>query len=273
MMSALFVAAAGPHIEIKAETLFTVGGLDITNSVMLGIVGYAVVIWLMFATAKAVKTGKKNIVTKSVQWVFEMLFGTVEQVVGDKALARRIAPLSITLFFLIVVNYWLGIIPFAGPITWNGAPIFRGMVADMNTTFAFAIISMVMVQIYAIRAHGFFGNLGRYFRNPVKDPAGAFEGVLELIAEVSRLLALSLRLFGNVFAGEVLMIVVGYMTAYAASIALLPFMAFELFIGAIQAFVFFMLTTVFIALGMSSHAPHDDHLPAKTVSVQGNDAS
>ncbi len=273
MTPATVFATTSPHIEIKAETLFSIGGLNITNSVMLGIIGYILVIWLMFATAKAVKTGKKNIITKSTQWVFEMLLGTVEQVVGDKALARRIAPLSITLFFLIVVNYWLGIIPFAGPITWNGMPVFRGMVADMNTTFAFAIISMIMVQVYAIRSQGFFGNLGRYFRNPIKDPAGAFEGALELIAEVSRLLALSLRLFGNVFAGEVLMIVVGYMTAYAASIALLPFMAFELFIGAIQAYVFFMLTTVFIALGMVGHASHDDHLPAKIVSVQGDDAS
>lgn len=259
-------AAAGPHIEIKAETLFHIGPLAFTNSMALGIIGYALVIWAMFAAAKAAKTGKKGYVTGAILMIFEMLLATVEQVVGDKKIARRVAPLSITLFAVIIVNYWLGILPIVGPITLNGVPMFRGLLADMNVTFAMAIITMVVVQIYAARTHGFFGNLGRYFRNPLKDPAGSFEGILELIAEFSRLLALSLRLFGNVFAGEVLLVVVGYMTVYAASIALLPFMVFELFIGSIQAYVFFMLTTVFIALGMVGHGEHtdDDHSPADT---------
>ncbi len=249
--------ASGPHINIKADVLFHVGPIPVTNSMLLGVIGYALVIWGMFATAQAVKMGKRNFVTSTILMIYEMLLGTVEQVLGDKKVARRIAPLSITLFFLIIVNYWLGILPFVGPLTIHGVPLFRGLVADMNVTFAMAIISMVMVQIYAMKTHGFFGNLARYFRNPIKDPAGAFEGILELIAELSRLLALSLRLFGNVFAGEVLLVMVGYMTAYLASVALLPFMIFELFIGSIQAYVFFMLTTVFIGLGMVSHG--DDH--------------
>jgi len=250
-------AATGPHINIKADVLFHIGPIPITNSMLLGLIGYSLVIWGMFATARAVKTGKRNFVTSAILMVYEMLLGTVEQVLGDKKVARRVAPLSVTLFFVIIVNYWLGIVPFVGPITVGGVPLFRGLVADMNVTFAMAIISMIVVQIYAIKTHGIFGNLGRYFRNPIKDPAGAFEGILEVIAEVSRLVALSLRLFGNVFAGEILLIMVGYMTAYLAGIALLPFMIFELFIGSVQAYVFFMLTTVFIGLGMVSHGEHD----------------
>ena len=250
-------AASGPHINIKADVLFHIGPVPVTNSMLLGLLGYVLVIWGMFATARAVKTGKRNFVTSAILMIYEMLLGTVEQVLGDKVVARRIAPLSITLFFIIIVNYWLGILPFVGPVTVGGVPLFRGLVADMNVTFAMAIISMIVVQIYAIKTHGIFGNLGRYFRNPIKDPAGAFEGILEVIAEVSRLVALSLRLFGNVFAGEILLIMVGYMTAYLAGIALLPFMIFELFIGSVQAYVFFMLTTVFIGLGMVSHGEHD----------------
>lgn len=264
-------AATGPHINIKADVLFHIGPVPITNSMLLGLLGYALVLWAMGATVRAVKTGKKNILTSAVMMIYEMLLGTVEQVVGDKKVARQIAPLSITLFFVIIVNYWLGILPFVGPVTANGVPLFRGLVADMNTTFAMAIISMTMVQVYAVKTHGLLGNLGRYFRNPLKDPAGAFEGILELIAEFSRLFALSLRLFGNVFAGEVLLIMVGYMTAYLASFALLPFMIFELFIGSIQAYVFFMLTTVFIGLGMVSHGEHtdDDHRLHKKVASTG----
>ncbi len=268
------LASTGPHIEIKAETLFHAGPVPVTNSLLLGVLGYAIVLWILFSAVRAIKSNQPTIISRLVMMVFEMLYSTVEQVVGNKDIARRVAPLAISLFFVIIVNYWLGILPFVGPITWDGVPLFRGLVADMNVTFAFAIISMVMVQIYALKTHGFFGNTGRYLRNPIKDPAGAFEGILELIAEFSRLLALSLRLFGNVFAGEVLLVVVGYMTAYFAPVAMLPFMVFELFIGSIQAYVFFMLTVVFIALGMASHDAHDssDHSPAAPKKLATNDA-
>jgi F-type H+-transporting ATPase subunit a len=103
------------------------------------------------------------------------------------------------------------------------------------------------------------GNAGRYFRNPLKDPIGAFEGILELVGEVSRGTALALRLFGNAFAGEVLLIIISVLTSYFASVTLPFFMAFELFIGFIQAYVFFMLSAIFTALAVSSH----DHSPAK----------
>src|SRR5690606_14493109 len=175
----------------------------------------------------------------------------VEQIVPDKQVARRLAPLPISLFFFIIIQYWLGIIPVVGPITVDGVPLFRGLAADLNTTFALAIVSMVAAQVYAIKIHGFFGNAGRYIKNPIKDPAGAFEGILELIAEFSRLVGLSLRLFGNVFAGEVLLIMIAFLTTYFAPLALPPFYIFELFIGGIQAYIFFMLTTVFISLGLT----------------------
>lgn len=267
------LAAANLHIEIKAEPLFHIGSFAVTNSMITGFIGYTLVIWLFFATRRAIKTGKKGYVTGMVAWIFEMLYGTVRQVIQNDAIAKKVAPLAITLFFVIIVNYWMGILPGVGTITvGEGTPVFRGLVADLNVTFALAIITMVMAQVYAAKVHGFFGNLGRYFRNPIKDPAGAFEGILELIAEFSRLLALSLRLFGNVFAGEVLLVAVGYVAAYFASVAMLPFMLFELFIGTVQAYVFFMLTTVFISLGTVAHGHDDsssDHSPADTKLAAG----
>ena len=261
-------AAADLHIEIKAEPLFELGSFAVTNSMLTGVIGYALVIWLFFAVRKALKTGKGNYLTKGVVWIFEMLYKTVLQVVPDPQIAKKVAPLAITLFFMIAINYWLGILPGVGTITTaEGVPVFRGLLADLNVTFALAIITMVMAQVYAAQVHGFFGNAGRYLKNPFKDPAGSFEGVLELIGEFSRLFALSLRLFGNVFAGEVLLIAVGYVAAYFASVALLPVMVFELFIGGVQAYVFFMLTAVFISLGVVSHGSHNeasdsDHSPA-----------
>lgn len=268
----LFVAeAAGPHIDIKPAALFHIGSVPITNSMLLGALGYLIVLAVFFYTAWAIKRGVKNKFVSLIVWGYEALYSSVEQIIGDKTVARRVAPLPITLFFLIIVNYYLGILPFVGPVyvgTGEEIPLFRGLLADMNVTFALAIVSMIAVQVYAAQTHGFFGNLGRYFINPLRDPIGAFVGILEIIAEFSRLVALSLRLFGNVFAGEVLLVMMGYLTQYAASISLLPFMIFELFIGAIQAYVFFMLTTVFIALGMASHGDESDE--AHHSSAQSN---
>lgn len=258
--------ASDLHVSLPAQEVFTLFGFPVTNTIITGVLGYGLLLWLLFYVAGKVKRENKNRIVSLVQWVFEALYNTVEQAMnGNKKATRRLAPFAISIFFFVLVNYWVGIIPFAGPITWHGVPVFRSLIADLNTTFALTIVTFVLIQLYAIRVHGFFGNLGRYFRNPFKDAVGAFEGVLELIAEFSRMVALSLRLFGNVFAGEILLMMIAFLTVYAAPLALPPFYIFELFIGAIQAYIFFMLTTVFIALGMAKHDhgdAHDDKEPS-----------
>lgn len=257
-----FASESAPHVSLAAETIITIGGIGITNAILLGVLGYVLLITMLVHAAYVVKKHKKrNMLDKIVIWGYETLYNTVQDVVGDKKIARTLAPLPITLFFFIITQYYLGILPFVGPITYNGVPLFRGYAADLNTTFGLAILMLVTAQIYAIKVHGFFGNVKRYIRNPIKDPTGAFEGALEIIAEFSRTVALSLRLFGNVFAGEVLLVMVAFLTQYFSVAALPPFYIFELFIGAIQAYIFFMLTTVFISLGLASHGDHaeSDH--------------
>jgi F-type H+-transporting ATPase subunit a len=135
--------------------------------------------------------------------------------------------------------------------------LFRGAAADLNTTFALAVISIFTAQLWAMKRRGFFGNLKRYFVNPFKDPLHAFEGILEFIAEFTRTAALGLRIFGNVFGGEVLLVVIAFLTGYAAVVALPIFYALELFVGAVQGYVFFMLTIAFISLGLPD--PEADH--------------
>jgi F-type H+-transporting ATPase subunit a len=255
-----FAAENSPHVSLAAEEIFNVGGVPITNAIILGFFGYVLLISLFLRVVYVVKKHKKrSFLTKLIIWAYEGLYKTVENVIGDKEVAKRLAPLPITLFFFIVIQYYLGILPFVGPITIDGTPLFRGFAADLNTTFGLAVITLVTMQIYAIKAHGFIGNVKRFIRNPIKDPAGAFEGILEIIADFSRTVALSLRLFGNVFAGEVLLIMVAFLTSYFSVAALPPFYIFELFIGGIQAYIFFMLTTVFISLGLVSHDTHDEH--------------
>ena len=255
-------AALDIHISISAQTLFTVFGFPVTNALFTGILGLIITAGILFYVAGRVKRDKYNRFVGLVQWVFEGLLKSVDDIIPDKKMGRRIAPLAITIFFFVLFNYWLSVIPGLESITWHEVPVLRSLTADLNFTLAIALITIVTVQIYAIRHLGNFGNAGRYFRNPIKDPIGAFEGILELVGEVSRAAALALRLFGNAFAGEVLLIVIAALTSYFASAILPAFMAFELFIGFIQAYVFFVLTLIFTSLAVSSHGPSPDHSPA-----------
>jgi len=255
-------AAAELHISISADPLFHVFGFPITNALFTGIIGGIITIAILFYVSGRVKRGKYNRFVGLVQWVFEGLLKQINDVIPDKKLARRITPLAITIFFVVLINYWLSVIPGLDSIKWNGVPVLRSLTADLNFTLGLALITLVTVQIYAIKYLGVFGNGHRYLRNPFKDPIGAFEGVLELIGEISRGTALALRLFGNAFAGEVLLIVIAVLTSFFAAAVLPIFMAFELFIGFIQAYVFFVLTLIFTALAVAHHGPEPDHSPA-----------
>lgn len=261
------MANASLHVSVKADEIFTIFGFPVTNSHMLGVVGLVVLMWLMFRT-RAAALGKKKptFMTRLMNWTFDGLYKTVGQVIPDQKWARRVAPLCITIFFFIVAQYWLGLLPVVGPITVgsHGTPLFRGGVADLNMTFGLAIVTIIAAQVYAFKYLGFKGNMGRYFVNPLRDPIMAFVGILELVAEFSRLLGLSFRLFGNVLAGEVLLIMIAFLTQYISPAALQPFYLFELFIGGIQAYIFFMLSTVFISLGL---VPHGDHAESHDESV------
>ena len=167
-------ASTGPHISITAEEMFNVFGVPITNSMLLGLVGYTLLIVVAIRVANGIKNGSKSRFVLAGQWLFEMLYKMTVDILGDKKLARRVAPLAITIFFAVMFNNWLGTMPGVGPITYNGSPLFRGLAADLNFTFALAIITMVSVQIYAIKQHGAWGNAKRYLVNPFKNPVGTF---------------------------------------------------------------------------------------------------
>lgn len=257
-------AAIDFHISIASEQLFTVYGIPVTNAMVSAAVGLVIMLVILIYVAAAVRFKKYNRFVGLVQWVFEGLLKQVDEIVPNRRMARKIAPLALTIFFFVLINYWLSVLPGLNTVTWNGVPVLRSIASDLNFTLGLALITMVTVQIYAIKYLGLFGNGHRYFRNPLKDPLGAFEGALDLIGELSRGTALALRLFGNAFAGEVLLIVISVLTNYFATVALPIFMGFELFIGFIQAYVFFVLTLIFTALAVGSHAPTpSEHSPAE----------
>lgn len=249
------------HISMAAQEVFSIGGFSVTNALLTGAVASLVAILVLFYVGGKVKKGKYNRFVGLVQWVFEGLLNQIKDVVPDKKIAKSITPLAVTIFFVVLFNYWVSILPGVDTIKIGDVPLFRSMASDLNFTLGLALISIVAVQFYAVKHLGAFNNLHRYFRNPIKDPIGSFEGILELVGEVSRCMTLALRLFGNAFAGEVLLIVIAVLSSYAAVASLPIFMVFELFIGFIQAYVFFILTLIFTSLA-TSHGPSKDHSPA-----------
>lgn len=259
-----FFVAEGIHVSVKAEPIFSLGFIDITNSMILGVFGYLLVlVWLSYVARKAKdENSKKGFFTRLAIWCYTGLYNTCKNAIPNKKICDIIAPFAISLFFYIALQYYVGLLPFVGEaITWNGVPLLRGPDADLNLTFGLAILAVILIQIVATIKHGFRGNIGRYIKNPFKNPIGFFEGILELIAEFSRLVALSMRLFGNVFAGEVLLLIASWLTSFASPVVL-PFLyIFEMFIGGIQAYVFFSLTVAFTGLAIADHEKHDGEPP------------
>lgn len=239
------------EISLAAEELFKIGNFPITNSLFLT---FAVSLTLL--TFSAVIYRKINVIPGKFQSVAEMgmgwLMDMMESVLGSAKKAERYFPLVATIFLFIWISNLSGILPGVGSFIFENnhgkVPLFRSPAADLNFTLAFAIVSVVVTNIIGMASVGVFSHIGKFinFRNPIK----FFIGILELVSEIAKIISLSFRLFGNVFAGEVLLIIVSFLSPYFIP---LPFLLLELFVGLIQAFVFAMLTLVSIALHTAEH--------------------
>ncbi len=131
-------------------------------------------------------------------------------------------------------------------------PLFRGATADLNMTLALAIVAVVMIQYYGFKSAGFHYS-SRFF--DLRSPIFFFVGILEILSDISKVVSFAFRLFGNIFAGEVLLAVIAFLIPI---IAPLPFLMLELFVGFVQALVFSMLTAVFMSVALA-HAEHAAH--------------
>ena len=179
-MIGTMLAVAGPAVSVKAEHLFNVGPIGITNALFLGIISWVLTFWILFYAARSIKAKRYNKLSLAVLWIYEYLFDTAAEALGSAMLAKRLAPIAISMFFFIFVANTLEVLPIFGTITYHSVPLFRGLTADLNFTFALAVVTFGTAHWWAIMDRGFFGNLGRYFRNPFTDAMGTFEGFLEL---------------------------------------------------------------------------------------------
>ncbi len=241
-----------PHISIKAEPLFSLYGFSITNSLLTSWIVVVLLIILAYLYSR-----KNRFVYQLFSFLLRMLYGLFTPIFGEHT--EVFFPLVTTYFIYIFLANWFGLLPGVGSVGFEVAhkvgeevekgfvPIFRGSTADLNTTLALSILAIILVQYYGIKYLGIKKYLAKFINltNPIK----AFVGLLEIISEISKMLSFSFRLFGNIFAGEVLLTVVAFLVPVLASF---PFLLFEFFVGFIQALVFSMLLSIFLSVAVSN---------------------
>lgn len=253
---------AGLHIALSAERLGTFLGLPITNTLLSA----WLVMFLLIVTAIIVGRNP-TLIPGKVQNFFELIFefsiGYMSDIFGDRKRALQFFPFIATIFLFIATSNLFDFMPFFGSITFHpagsppagGVPLFRPVNTDLNVTLALAIISVITIEVAGIIVVGFWKYLGKFFTFSGRSIGQRFlnmtVGLIEFVSEMSRFISFSFRLFGNIFAGEVLLAVVSYFMPYILPI---PLMGFETFVGIVQAAVFAMLTLFFLKLAMAK--PH-----------------
>jgi len=250
------------EISLAAEKVAHLGPIPITNSMILSWI--ASILLIVFALSA---TRKIKMIPQGIQNVFEVivefLYGMFNNVFEDEKQTKRFFPLLATFFLFILFNNWLGTLPGVGSIgimeehkgVLTFIPLLRPGNADLNHTLALAVVSVIAIQFFGIIGIGLFKYGGKFLN--FKGPIDFFVSILELIGEISKLLSFSFRLFGNIFAGEVLLTVIMSIAPYIAPI---PFTFLEIFVGLIQALVFTMLSSVFIKIATTSHEEHEKHV-------------
>lgn len=245
-----------PHIEIAAEKLFTIDGFVITNTLITSWVVMVLLIaaaLLVYRRLAPVPGGAQNL----FEFFVEQCLGLMQNVLGSRETAEKYFPLVGTIFLFILTSNWLGILPGVGSVGFfervagheaKFVPLFRSAASDLNMTLALATITVFLIHVMAVGALGIKEHAAKFFS--FKGPIEFFVGLLELVSECAKIISFSFRLFGNIFAGEVLLIIVGFLAPFGGPI---PFLMLEVFVGFVQALVFAMLTVVFISIAVSHH--------------------
>ena len=267
-----WIIALPPEPQLPAPVLFHFLGLPITNTVIGGwitVVFLVLISWLI--------TRRMQLVPGKLQAAFEFILGWIydfcKSVAGEEY-GRKFFPVICTIFLFVAFNAWLSLIPGFGSITitLNGAKheLIRGSNTDVNTPLAIALISFVFVEFWGLKtlgikylrkfvnAGGFFKSIGNLLRGRVKQGfSGLFSGFvdifvggLETLSELIRIVSFTFRLFGNMTAGEILIMVAAFLLPMVVSWLVY---GLELFIGFIQALVFSGLTLAFASMAVSSH--------------------
>lgn len=241
------------EISIKAEEIFNAGNFIVTNSLLLSFLASFLLIafvLVMYGRIKLIPGKTQGFLEISAEWFLDLMRSTL----GPGATVEKYFPFVATVFIFILTSNLLGILPGVGSVVLHEGskevPLFRSPAADLNFTLAFAVLSVIVTNVLGAMAVGVFPHISKFLN--FKNPIAFFIGILEFVSEIAKIISLSFRLFGNVFAGEVLLTIMFFLAPYLVP---LPFLMLELFVGLIQAFLFAMLTLVSISL----HTAIEEH--------------
>jgi F-type H+-transporting ATPase subunit a len=243
----------GIHINLKAETLGYIWGLPITNTLIMSLLVTFILSILAFFISK-----KRSILPSKIQTLLEIIvggvYGYIRETLEDDNLARKFFPLIITIFFFVLLANWIQFLPGIGSVGFfeNGnhgkefAPLLRSMNTDLNVTLALAIIAFFAIEIAGVIKLGGLRYVSKFVN--FHSPLGFLIGIIDLFSELARLISFSFRLFGNIFAGEVMIAIVIF---FVPVILPVPMLLFEIFVGFIQASIFALLTLFFIKIAIT----------------------
>ncbi len=239
------------RISISPEVIGHIGKFPLTNTffITLIITFFLIGVSLIFSRRLKLRPrGWQNF----IELVIESLFNFVDEITGDREQTKKFFPLVATIFIFVILINWVELWPGLGIVGVRHGkeivPLIRSAASSLNFTLALACISVIFVQIMGVFFLGARKYFSKFFVAPWKKPylIGTFVGLLELISEFSKVISFSFRLFGNIFAGEALLMVFLFLVPQVFNLLPLPFLFLELFVGFIQALVFSMLTLIFL---------------------------
>lgn len=269
-----------PHPELPAETVFHLLGFSITNTLITAWISIALLVAVAYTA-----TRRMRLVPNRLQTIVELVVGRLlefcQDIAGEKY-GRRFFPMVATIFFFVIANAWLSLIPGYGSILVTNPEgevvnLLRGANTDINFPLALALISFVFVEFWGVKSVGmfrylgkffngrqFFGAIRRIFSGRVREGLGGlffgvidiFIGLIELLSEFIRILSFTFRLFGNMTGGEILLLTMLFLAPFVLAI---PFYGLELLVGFIQALIFGGLTLVFATIAVTPHHVEEKH--------------
>jgi F-type H+-transporting ATPase subunit a len=255
-------ASSQPNVHIAPGTVLRIGSLNVTNSMLYGWVIILAMIVFFIWVARTVTVKPKSGVIQYIEYVAEFIIDTVQNAFDDPEIGRKFVPYFVTIFFFILFNNLSELIPISGDGFHVGKlPLFKPFTADLDATLAMGIVTMAMVYFYSIKLSGGFRKYVKHFfvGNPF-NPLYFFIGILEMFSDAIRVVSLSLRLFLNVTIGEMIIVVFSWLGHFLAPLTALPFTLLELLVCFIQAYIFTLLGTMYLAIAVNAAHAHDHDL-------------
>jgi F-type H+-transporting ATPase subunit a len=262
------------EITLFAEPIYHYKNFVITNSLVTSFLAILIIIIFSISLRKKIKE-----VPGKLQNIFEIMIeaslSLCDQITNSRKLSMKIFPIATSAFTFILINNWLGILPLGGFGILEKAheygetlfvPFLRGGTADINTTLALGLTTVIGANLFGVFSVGLWKTFNKYinleilkqifikfYKDPtivIVAPITFFVGLIEIAGELAKVASLSFRLFGNVFAGEVLLFSIAAIAPY---IIPLPFLFLEILVGLVQALIFSILLVVYFTISASDH--------------------